>query len=93
MEGAGSDRRKTDNFLVARPTRGGTAAQRAGLLTPLKGVPLEDLTLPSGTRVEDLTLLSGMPLSSLLLMNCSKVRDLTPLRGMPLTRLSEPPSP
>jgi serine/threonine protein kinase/regulation of enolase protein 1 (concanavalin A-like superfamily) len=54
-------------------------------LTPLKGLPLEQLTI-ARTKVGDLSPLAGMKLKYL---NCdgSNVADLTPLTGMPLEEL------
>ncbi|MBL8793289.1 MAG: protein kinase [Planctomycetia bacterium] len=57
-------------------------------LAPLKGMPLNRLSLLNCDRIQDLTPLEGMPLSFLFLAGCSQVQNLTPLRGMPLTYLN-----
>jgi len=54
-------------------------------LTPLKGMPLERLTL-SGTKVSDLSPLQGMALIDLDVAD-TKVSDLTPLAESPLQSL------
>ncbi|MFO0958885.1 MAG: protein kinase [Isosphaeraceae bacterium] len=55
-------------------------------LTPISGLPLEELTCFE-TGVTDLSPLKGMPLK---LLNCERtpVSDLAPLRGIPLSRLN-----
>jgi serine/threonine protein kinase/Leucine-rich repeat (LRR) protein len=55
-------------------------------LSPLKGLPLEWLTL-MWTPVTDVSPLAGMPLAYLRL-DATKVSDLSPLKGMPLTFLN-----
>ena len=55
-------------------------------LNPLKGLPIQRLSIPEASGISDLTPLEGMPLSSLDLSG-SNVSDLTPLAGMPLTEL------
>jgi Leucine-rich repeat (LRR) protein len=54
-------------------------------LTPLKGLPLEQLRCP-GTDVSDLSPLQGMPLK-FLGFNYTRVTDLSALKGMPLEKL------
>lgn len=54
-------------------------------LTPLKGLPLRELTL-GPSRVRELQPLSGMPLTSLNVA-ASKIRDMRVLKGMPLETL------
>lgn len=55
-------------------------------LSPLTGMKLECLFLPSGCGVADLTPLSGMPLK-MLSVEDSQVADLSPLQGMKLKGL------
>jgi len=55
-------------------------------LSPLKGMRLYCLYLPSRCAVADLSPLSGMPLEMLSLQG-SRVADLSPLRGMKLKSL------
>jgi len=56
-------------------------------LAPLKGMPLQRLSLIYCDRIQDLSPLQGMPLVHLNLNGCRQVQDLTPLQGMPLTFL------
>ena len=56
-------------------------------LAPLKGMPLQRLSLIYCDRIQDLSPLQGMPLVYLNLYGCRQVQDLTPLQGMPLTFL------
>src|SRR5262249_21821006 len=55
-------------------------------LSPLAGMPLEDLNLVA-THVADLSPLKGAPLR-ILYMSASLVSDLSPLEGMPLEMFS-----
>jgi len=57
-------------------------------LAPLKGMPLNQLSLLNCDRIQDLSPLEGMPLVSLTLTGCRQVQDLTPLQGMPLKYLN-----
>jgi len=52
-------------------------------IAPLKGFPLQDLSLRQ-TSVSDLSALEGMPLHRLFL-DRTNVKDLSPLKGSPLT--------
>jgi len=56
-------------------------------LAPLKGMPLQRLSLIYCDRIQDLSPLEGMPLVYLNMYGCRQVQDLTPLQGMPLTFL------
>ena len=51
-------------------------------LSPLKGMPLEVLSLSSNTRVSDLSALRGMPLGELRLRVCDVITDLSPLEDV-----------
>ncbi len=55
-------------------------------LTPLKGMPLADLSILDNPAVTDLSALKGMPLKNLNIGGTG-VTDLTPLKGMPLETL------
>ena len=69
-----------------------------GDITPLRGMPLEYLTLSGCPNLSDLTPLQGMPLETLNLgqmelegdqmLPACKVRDLAPFRGLPLKHLN-----
>jgi len=52
-------------------------------LSPLKGMPLNDLFLGSG-YIKDLSPLKGMKLTNLSMVNMAGVRDFSPIEGMPL---------
>jgi serine/threonine protein kinase len=56
-------------------------------LSPLAGMPLQELVLVNCSNVTDLTPLRGMPLVELTVVSC-KVADLSPLEGMPLEYLN-----
>ena len=57
-------------------------------LDPLRGIPLNELSIGSCPRIEDLSPLRGMPLASLQIGSCERIRDLGPLEGMPLIWLN-----
>lgn len=88
----------TDNIADLSPLRAFAQLSRLDLtpidvsarlvdLSPLEGMPLNQLVLNGCSRVRDLKPLRGMPLTSLNLSHCREVRDLTPLQGMKLTSL------
>jgi len=54
-------------------------------LSPLKGIPLKELSI-GWTKVSDLSPLKGLPLISLTIP-ATQVQDLSPLTGLPLERL------
>jgi serine/threonine protein kinase len=59
------------------------AASGIADLSPLKGIPLQELTLTDCTNVADLSPLRGMPLTHFT-FTWNKVTDLSPLSDMPL---------
>ncbi|MGL4550836.1 MAG: leucine-rich repeat domain-containing protein, partial [Gemmataceae bacterium] len=88
----------TDGVTDVAPVRALTRLRRLALtgsdgrkgaladLTPLAGMPLEDLDLSGNPGLNDLSPLKGMRLRALK-VNSAGVMDLTPLAGMPLERL------
>lgn len=61
--------------------------ERIDDLSPLRGIPLNQLSLIECTRVVDLSPLKDMPLTHLNLDLCSRVTDLAPLAGKQLVEL------
>ena len=56
-------------------------------LSPLQGLPLDELSLEDNARLADITALRGMPLQKLYLSR-TRVENLGPLRGAPLEDLN-----
>jgi len=56
-------------------------------LSPLRGMPLTDLTVASG-RLQDLSPLQGMPLKRLTIRGGEDLTDISALQGMPLESLT-----
>ena len=61
--------------------------ERIDDLSPLRGIPLNQISLIECTRVVDLSPLKDMPLTHLNLDLCSRVTDLAPLVGKQLVAL------
>jgi len=56
-------------------------------LAPLKGMPINSLSLARCVELHDLTALAGMPLTDLKAVHCKKLADLSSLKGVKLATL------